>query len=933
MRGGIARGGAPRAVLVATRACYLWAVRRAPLAIALLGTALLALLGVTCLGDPDVPEAPSAVTDLEPTFRGCFEVRPGACVLEPGPAELVVWHRAAPHATVDVTIDGRRVAPVTVATLGGLRHRIAVPSDRERLVIEVEERGVRARWSLRFEAIELPAALVEAKAARDAHDEAEAARKVEPLTQHAAVEVRTAALGIRGRARYWLGDIDGGLADLRRAIREERAAGLSVAQTRDVAALAHFLTSQARYADAVEALALMEPLAATSHEARILGPYHASINAKEYGDVRTAMRLQLVALEEAERLDLGWVAQAVRSLRAGLLVVLGRFGEAETLDAAALLHAADANACTRAAVVHNVGRHALMKSEADGRARPRAVERLREALRLYGRRCPRASSLLNVSTTTARAELMFGRVEAAEALVERVATSTAPMDARDRIELQQVMAELAVARGDEARALSAYERLETIAELGDLTLHRWQALVGKARILRRRQDLEGAVFALERAERLVDRRLLVVPLGEGRDASVRRFEVSARMLVESLLDLGRVDEAARAGLRSRSRALAVLQWANRVSTMSPDLRTRWYTALAHYRRTRRDAETAQADVWRLTNAELRATRRARSALRETSQVAFEEALSLLRYREASTPGFGPVAPGELRLQLHPLVEGWVLVWSTAEHVREVRIAELPPLDDVEALSRAIVAPVADRLASVRRVVVVAQGEAAHIPYAALSNRGVPLGRSHEVVHGTMAAARGRADVLAGKRALVVIDPTQDLASAEREGSAIVAHLERLGWEVRVLRGEEATYERFMAELDGGDIGLLHYAGHAKDEGIDGRGSALALAREGELTAMDVLALRDAPGVVTLSACSAAARRDRVAPGLNLAQAFVAAGASVVIAAATVVDDEQTRRIMSSIYRSPFGGPEDVIASVRNQANAEGEFGAFSIYVP
>ena len=191
---------------------------------------------------------------------------------------------------------------------------------------------------------------------------------------------------------------------------------------------------------------------------------------------------------------------------------------------------------------------------------------------------------------------------------------------------------------------------------------------------------------------------------------------------------------------------------------------------------------------------------------------------------------------------------------------------------------------------------------------ALPWRGEPL-----VAHASVeyALALGGAETgsspLAPGRALLVADPRGDLPSARAEADVVQRELPAAaGWQLDVLRGGAASGEAVRASL--ASASLLHYAGHASFGGPDGVESSLVLAG-GELTPTDILALPHVPGLVSLFGCdtgseSATGKLDT----LGLANAFLAAGASTVIATARPVDDTLARDVATSFYATLTASP-------------------------
>jgi hypothetical protein len=151
---------------------------------------------------------------------------------------------------------------------------------------------------------------------------------------------------------------------------------------------------------------------------------------------------------------------------------------------------------------------------------------------------------------------------------------------------------------------------------------------------------------------------------------------------------------------------------------------------------------------------------------------------------------------------------------------------------------------------------------------------------------------------ATRRALLLIDPTGDLPAARQEGELITQQLQEQGYEVRALRGAEATVDALRAALAEG-LDLLHVAGHAQWDAADADG-ALLLGGGQELSVAEIL-LMPAPRVVMLAACETASTRATRVSGLGLGQAFVLAGAEVVVAAARPVADDSALAFVRGWY--------------------------------
>jgi CHAT domain-containing protein len=144
-----------------------------------------------------------------------------------------------------------------------------------------------------------------------------------------------------------------------------------------------------------------------------------------------------------------------------------------------------------------------------------------------------------------------------------------------------------------------------------------------------------------------------------------------------------------------------------------------------------------------------------------------------------------------------------------------------------------------------------------------------------------------------------------------------------------------------ADADGA---LLHIATHGRIDSHRPRLSALALTPDASaqgnaaFSLLDILNLKLHSRLVVLSACDTS--RGRLLPGegvLGLAQAFLQAGASSVVASFWRVEDEATADFMKKFYEHLISDRLPASAALRraqlDQASADGTYSwaAFSLY--
>ncbi len=229
------------------------------------------------------------------------------------------------------------------------------------------------------------------------------------------------------------------------------------------------------------------------------------------------------------------------------------------------------------------------------------------------------------------------------------------------------------------------------------------------------------------------------------------------------------------------------------------------------------------------------------------------------------------------------------------HGDELQLLSVEAIRQVEKL---LWAPIADRLAQAEPVVVVADGILAGVPFHAFAaNRDRVL---------SVAPSVGLADSLAHRRPAsgVVVFGVPDMqAPAVGEEARRVAAVH----DGAVLRiGNDASHEALVAALP--SAGIVHLAAHGLHRPDNPRYSAIRLG-DLWLTATRAEALRLDGQIVILSACDVGidAVAHEASPIGGLPRAFLAAGASAVIAAAWPVDDQITLEFMVHLHEALRAG--------------------------
>jgi tetratricopeptide (TPR) repeat protein len=223
---------------------------------------------------------------------------------------------------------------------------------------------------------------------------------------------------------------------------------------------------------------------------------------------------------------------------------------------------------------------------------------------------------------------------------------------------------------------------------------------------------------------------------------------------------------------------------------------------------------------------------------------------------------------------------------------------------LQALHARLLAPLAELVAGVRRLVVVPHGPLHRVPFHALHD-----GRAYVLEHSEVAYAPSATvwalctarPVRRLARALIAGCPAPGTPGVAAEVAAVAA---RFPGHV-LLAGETATLAAIRAAAPAADV--VHLACHGVFRADNPLFSALRLG-DGWLTAAELLHVGLDGALVTLSACETGA--SHVTGGdetLGLARAALAAGAATVAVSGWRVDDATTARLMNDWYAGLAAG--------------------------
>jgi len=191
---------------------------------------------------------------------------------------------------------------------------------------------------------------------------------------------------------------------------------------------------------------------------------------------------------------------------------------------------------------------------------------------------------------------------------------------------------------------------------------------------------------------------------------------------------------------------------------------------------------------------------------------------------------------------------------------------------------------------------VLDGQLAGIPIAALRANNRPLIARRTVVRAPRLSELGCSPPRSSPRHAVVLADAQNNLPASAEGAAAIA--KKFG--VAPAIGAAATRDALFAA---GKDDFLHVAVHASI----GYGIGTLLLSDRPVSALDIAEHGDAPALVVLSACVSAVSDDGE-QAMSLANAFLAAGSTQVVATLRPVTDRGARELTQRFYDE--GGASD-----------------------
>jgi hypothetical protein len=852
-------------------------------------------------------------------FAGCDSlIGTDRCLLAPD-GLLTVW---VPVDADAITVQGGRIVSRT-AIQGGERVSIRPASLPATLTITLDQAAgpvgtasappAGARWRLALQ----NAAVAEPSLhrARQLRWQRQMDHAIAELDRVPKARSETAAT----YREYWSGLLalrDGRTGEavdrLGTAARQFQAQGRVLEQTDATVLAVHALLDQRRYAEADVLLDSLQFGDSRPFLAAYLVDYYRGALASYVGNLRGALQSLSSAVAHAEQFGETAKQRLAEQWLALQLQAVGRGGEADALLTALSEDETIAAApCVRAQLQVNTAWNRLLSLESgQPAADPKPL--LTSALATYARDCDAVpDDQANARINLALAHVHGGDADAAARELSRLELDALPVNLR--LWSLDIEARVALLQGHGEAALERYDTLSALADTQFDEEAQWRAVVGRARTLEFLGRNGAALAAFTRAEALLERQTLQVPIHAGRETFIARREWATRRHLELLLGSGDAPGAFEVARRARARVLTTLRREDRLDTLTEAEQKRWFDAMQRYTQARERLAREAGQDWRLPADELARTRERRRIERREIAAQLDAAFAMLDRVPASTV-LPARRPGESVLLYYPLDGGtgtaggpatasrWA-AFAQSERGTDAKILDcIPPAGGFDPLAAAdcLLEPFAAHLESPQHIRVLPAGPLQDVDFHALPWRGASLVATAPVTFGLDLPPHDRLSS-APATALIVGDPRGDLPAARREARSIDDLLSTLLEDATAtLLGDDADLPSIRRELERTD--LFHYAGHAVFGGSGGWSSMLPLAGDASLGVGDILALRRSPDLVVLSGCETARAADgQASQGIGIAHAFLAAGSNVVLAAARPVEDDLADALINGFY--------------------------------
>jgi tetratricopeptide (TPR) repeat protein len=825
---------------------------------------------------------------IDVLFGGCRAVVRGPDALDGAPTcevaageRLHLWVGAPTRAAITLRLDDRELEPTAEPRDGGSAFDVDLSPRTGLLSVHMEGRKIAARQVA-------PVATFEDVGAADAAiNDGEfdvASAKLDAIPSTASPEKWLAVLQARARIANRRGALGEERALRREAISRAHSLGRVSVETDQTIALVNGLIREHELAEAARLLPELAAAGSVYPEGAEDRELFGGLLASELGELGAALGAFQRALAIADRIGDATGRGRIFGSLADVLQSLGRDREtAELVDAEIQRSKQEPDLCAR---VDALTTSAWLLRDIDPKkAQPLADQ----AARIAAERCRSVEplTLLNQGLLFAAA----GRFGDARAVVNRIAR----LQTRDqrvtawmlRLEAETALGEDPAGAERHARQLAARADELCSSELA----YEAQLLRARALVALGRHDQAAAAF--EAADRALTLWSRLVPLGEGRETFFQRHDQLARAAIPYYLEqAGHNRPGARHALavtvrRGIARFIASLERSSR----------------AHLRAARGGTGEPLTKQFQQTVDRWNASPAAHAS---------DAVVGVCKARDAALGGDDLALddpPSRPALFVHPTPQGLlVLVW----HGPSIEYLELPGAGAHEGpgeLSARIASAAAEMLAGAASVHLHLHRSIAALPL----DRSLAAQLRKPVAFAVDTGAQPPVAPCTGApRALLVTNPQGNLWAASQSARAIEGDLTRMGLRIDKLEGAAATRAAIEQRFADPCTVLFQYDGHgigprgAPDVARDRVDDALLLADD-TLTAAEVLGLDRVPAAVVLNGCTTAAPE-----GLGLAQAFLFAGATQVIASLEVIPADDAARFTTKLFQGQPAGRIDLV---------------------
>jgi hypothetical protein len=838
-------------------------------------------------------------------FAGCARISDGP-VCHLGPSDELRIFVPGPSRDVRLLLDGEPQAVRTATVPDGVRASLRGLGEGT-LELRTDDDSKHRPWSLELRTLETPSVLETAQRLAEQQDRAGLSRLV-PHTHWVAVERELLLARVARRQS----EVERALRHQERAAtRAERSGELSL-YVKARLAKSHALAFELHdLAAARRELELLEPIRSRVPDLEAYAPYYRAIVRLEAGDITGAIADLRRSETWARRLGLTALLRYIGERRATIDLALGHRTAGISRMRELLRAAADrGDGCEESILATNLT-WALVSS--CGAACVDEARRVgRHALELSTTACPDASDAANDRTNLALAALHAGELDEARRWLDAV--DAAAMSTQFRLGLLEVEARVALARGEVSAAFPFARRLIAEAEAASRAHGIYRGHVLMADLFSRAGRSSRALEARQKAEAVLDRMALRVPLIGARHAFLTARDDNVRELVDLLVEAGHPKAAMDALRRARARSFGWARISPAIARLPPARLERWSALIGAYRDQRRALDRAAEADWTLAASELKAARARRAGLKARLEALLTEALDLLpsvRVRAPPPSQRATLHLGWVRLASGPIVLGvldddaFVVPWEGGDRLPDA---------------------VAQRLGRADRVRLHPYGDFVERDLHALKWRNAPLAARVPVAYALDLSDDPGFPPL--RAALVVVDPEGALERGRAEADLVRAGLRPTGMRVDLLRPARVDVGRLREALGRAD--WFHFGGHGSYDPADPWSGGLALGDAARLGLGDILTLPKAPSVVVLTSCEAGRSAARGGEAMGIAHALVSAGARFVVGPSRRVSDEAAFRFAQAFYRAS-GSPS---ARYREAFTAMGsEAAPFRVFAP